>query len=334
MRKNIIKKAIKKLNLNLKNLTVLCEAATGIYSYTPAICALAGAKKVYAFGKKTKYAGLNKLKSIHEKIAKSFNLQNNIKFITKLNKKILEDCDILLNQGMIRPINKEKLKYMKKTSVIPLMYEAWEFRKEDVDLNYCKKKEILVLGVKESNLPIDVFSYCGKLVEKMLIKSGLKTTRINVLIIGKNKFSEVIKDYLKKSKNKIEVINKMKFYKGNISDLGVIILTNYNNKSFVSKKDILKLKSNSFSGIILQYTGGNIDYSYARKQKIKVFPDYKIQNKKMAYTFAEIGFIPVLYLIAGSIKVGEIASRMRIGGLDYKTSIDKLKKHNIVDLLN
>ena len=42
-------------------------------------------------------------------------------------------------------------------TVISLMYEAWEFRDTDVDLNYCKKNRIKIAGVWE-NHP-DVYSH-------------------------------------------------------------------------------------------------------------------------------------------------------------------------------
>lgn len=54
MRK-VVKKAIKKFNLDLKGLTVFTEAATGNYLYTSIISALAGSDRVFAVTGDSKY---------------------------------------------------------------------------------------------------------------------------------------------------------------------------------------------------------------------------------------------------------------------------------------
>jgi 3-oxoacyl-(acyl-carrier-protein) synthase len=50
-----IKTSINRISLDLRGLVVVTECATGVYACTPAIAALAGARKVVAFGKDSFY---------------------------------------------------------------------------------------------------------------------------------------------------------------------------------------------------------------------------------------------------------------------------------------
>ncbi len=54
------------------------------------------------------------------------------------------------------------------------MSEAWEFRPGDVDLNFCKSKNIPVSGVNEDFDGFNVFSSCGQLALKLYLKQALR----------------------------------------------------------------------------------------------------------------------------------------------------------------
>ena len=48
----------------------------------------------------------------------------------------LEDADIVTNSGHLRPLDEEAVGRMKPGAAIPLMYEAWELRPDDVDSSH------------------------------------------------------------------------------------------------------------------------------------------------------------------------------------------------------
>ena len=53
--KILIKNIIKKINLSLNELTILTEVGSNNFIYTPIISIMAGAKKVFAWTKDSKY---------------------------------------------------------------------------------------------------------------------------------------------------------------------------------------------------------------------------------------------------------------------------------------
>ena len=59
----LMQQAIERCQLQLDNLTVLTEAATGAYAVTPVIAAIAGAKKVFAIARSSRYGTLEQVAS-------------------------------------------------------------------------------------------------------------------------------------------------------------------------------------------------------------------------------------------------------------------------------
>ena len=156
--KDKILNSLEKFNLNLKGKNVLTEAATGNYVVTPIIAALAGAN-VYAFTKNSKYGTIKEVKKQTIELTKKFGIENKIKIITNLNNVDLKDIDILTNTGFLRPVNKELINKLSSKCVIPLMWEPWEFRNEDLDLEECYNKGIKVYGTDESDNRLKTIDY-------------------------------------------------------------------------------------------------------------------------------------------------------------------------------
>ena len=59
----LIQQSIHRCELQLDNLTVLTEAATGAYVVTPVIAAMAGAKKVFAITQSSRYGTIEEVKA-------------------------------------------------------------------------------------------------------------------------------------------------------------------------------------------------------------------------------------------------------------------------------
>ena len=76
----------------------------------------------------------------------------------------LEDVDILTNTGFLRPINKKLIKALTPKCVIPLMWEPWEFRPEEIDIDACVERGIKVYGTNEADPRLKTMDYIGWIV--------------------------------------------------------------------------------------------------------------------------------------------------------------------------
>ncbi|MCX7594268.1 MAG: hypothetical protein N2235_10980, partial [Fischerella sp.] len=145
----LMQQAVARCNLQLQKAVVLTEAATGAYAVTPVVAAMAGAQKVFALTRSSRYGTIEEVKAQTQKLAALAGVSDRIELIAAKTKDIVVQADIITNSGHVRPIDAEMIGWMKPTAVIGLMYEAWEFRPEDVNLSACRVRGIQVAGVNE-----------------------------------------------------------------------------------------------------------------------------------------------------------------------------------------
>ena len=133
--KNIVIDSINKINLDLSNLTVLTEAATGSWSFTPIIAGLAQAESIICITKDSKYGDSTQIIKNFSKLSKYFGIENKIQIHKNLLPATIKKADIITNSGFVRPIEKKFINLLKPTAVISLMWEPWEYREKDLDLS-------------------------------------------------------------------------------------------------------------------------------------------------------------------------------------------------------
>lgn len=158
---SLMRQAIERCNLQLQNAIVFTEGATGAYAVTPVIAAMSGAAHVFVIVRGGRYGTAEQVRANILELAEIAGVSKCIEFVTEKKQIDVAQADIVTNSGHVRPINAEMIEWMKPNSVIGLMYEAWEFRHEDVDLNACRQRGIQVVGINERHPDVDVFSFLG-----------------------------------------------------------------------------------------------------------------------------------------------------------------------------
>lgn len=187
--------AVRNFNLNLSGLQVLTEAATGNYAVTPVIAAIGGAD-VIAFSKDSKYGSYDEAKSQTVTLAKKCGVIEKIRIVDSLDTINLSDINILTNTGFLRPINDALIKRLPWHCVIPYMFEPWEYRHADIDLNACQSKGIKVYGTNEGDTRLQTFRYIGYTVLYFLLKKKLSPLSAKLLLIGNEEFANPVAEVL------------------------------------------------------------------------------------------------------------------------------------------
>lgn len=328
--KHKIEEAINRLDLDLSGKIVLTEAATGAYVVTSVIATLAGAE-VYAFTKNTSFGNVNEVKRETFDLLRQFNVaENRLTIVEELTPEIISKANIITNCGHLRPINQEKLKYAKMDVVISLMYEAWELRDSDLDIKFCRQRDIKVGAVNERHPDVDVFNYLGDMVLRMILDSGLCPFNNNFILICNNDFGPYIASVLSKVCRGLAISDKREnrekyndiridwigefpdfIVPENYKNSDAVIFTAYpfndiwigNNNEPISIKKLITEINNPY---ILRFAGdideescyGNLNY----------YPKHVIPGH-MGILPSAIGFDPIIRLQAGGLKVGEMLLR-------------------------
>lgn len=316
--KSLIQEAIHNNNLDLTDFTIFTEAATMNYVVTPIIAAMAGGK-VFAITKDSQYGTAIEIKEFTNKFADFCGVKDKIKVVFEKKKEIIKKANIVTNLGFVRPIDKSFVNMMNEKAVIPYMYEAWEFREEDINLNACKLKNIPVMATNESIPGIEIIDFIGPLCLKMLFELEIEVHKSKILIVSRDRFGNIIEKYLKLLGANIYLIEDLKTEKNlkYLKDCEALVVADLkSNETFIgrsgqiSAKELIEI-SRKIS--VIQFAG-DIEIDELEEYDIPFFPKRRIGKYRMGMTLAYIGPKPIIDLHCAGLKVGEVMARARMNG--------------------
>jgi hypothetical protein len=326
---NILRKCVEEYGLNLDSLTVLTEAASGAYLYTPVLAALAGAKKVYAFSEDSRFGTKEVIRQQTLEAAERLGVEKIIDVIFSKTKPIVGACDIITNSGFVRPITREMVSWMKPTAVIPLMWEPWEFRDADLDFRACQESRILVMGTDESQPPLSMYSCGFYLAMKLLFELGLEGYKTRTLLLGGGnglgksiyqRFKQLEMDiaWFAKDEPHVRVFDDLpQHFSAHGSEYDLILVAEHEHdicllgeNGYLSYSQIREANPAMCIGII----SGIVDIDGLQNSGLQYYPKRIQPFRYMSYQPYDLGPRPVLELYAAGLKVGQAMARARLAG--------------------
>lgn len=326
----LIDKLIKRvdaLQLDLKGKTVLTEAASGAYVVTPVLAALAGAR-VLAYTRTTRYGTAEDVIKNTRELADSYSRGSlDISFPAELGPDVLSMADIITNSGHLRPLDENKLQHVKEKVVIPLMYEAWEWRDADMDIDYIRKRGIRVGATNERHPGVDVFNYLGDMALKQIFDAGICPYKNRFVLLCNNDFGPFIAKVLARNCDGLAIIdkdeNREKYDMPNVhwvggfpeiavppgfEDAEAILFTAYPfDQEWVGGEGPIRveqLRSVFKDPYILRYAG-DVNTEALGRSGVRYYP-LQVSSGHMGILPSAIGFDPIIRLQAGGLKVGEL----------------------------
>lgn len=342
-KRKILENAINHFQLHLSGLSVFAELGSNDYLFTPIIAAIAGAEKVFAIVTDSKYGKKASLKATIEEICHLWHVPRVIEVVDRKTPKNIGDADIVLNSGFVRPIDKITIDMMKSTAVVPLMWETWELRSDELDLYYARKKGILVLGTNEEFL----YNNNGFLVTKLLFEQGLGVYKDNILIISSGRIGRSISKFFlstKVSHSRVvfdkEYDIEEKKYIVSIEEIkkllpkfdAIVIAEHHHNVDIISNTGLLKPIDiyNANPVIKIVHICGHVNERDLNKYKLKPYPTPIAPFGYMTIGPAYLDSHAALELNTAGLKVGEIMARNRLK-YDLKSAYEESIKRPLVD---
>jgi len=335
---NVVKEQIKNFNLDLSGLTVITECASGFYAYNTFVPILANAKKVIAVSKTTSYGTFEENKKNIEDLAEKLNIDiSNLEVVEKLEEHHLKEADIVTNSGLVRPITSDMMSKMKNTSVIPLMWETWEFRDEDLDLSSAIENDILVLGTKETSKEIDMRGYAGVLGLAVLVYLNLEVYKTKVVLFGNEVLGNAIVETFEK--NNVEYLwfvespcnknqkpyKELEDYKHIIKSYDVVLFAEHSYRDEILTKEhgvTLKELSELNEEIKIGVIAGNINEQELKNSSLEYFPKKIMPAGYMSFQPYHMGAKPVIELFSAGLKIGEQMAKCRLNGMNLEDTIE------------
>jgi hypothetical protein len=309
--------AIERLGLQLGGYAVLTEAATGAYAVTPVLAALAGAR-VFALANATRYASADEIQEATLGLARVAGVRDSIELVHEKDPGLLRRVDIVTNSGQVRPIDKAMVSHLKSSSVVPLMYEAWEFRATDVDLDACRSRGIAVAGTNEKHPAVDVFSFLGMMAVRQLHDAGIAVLGSHIALVCDNDFEPFIRSGLESCGAKVWQARRLTRQVLNPQCDAVLVALKPGDTPVLTTVDANLLGQHAPGTIVVQYWG-DVDRKALAEFGVPVWPRQEPPAGHMAVLPSAIGPEPIVRLQAGGLKVGEVLAC----GPDFATAAER-----------
>jgi hypothetical protein len=202
----LIDGAIKAFDLNLDSFVVFTEAASGHFQWTPLIALRSGAERVFALAKSSRFGTAEKIASDLKALAGDLGVEERLTVVFDAEE--IGKADIITNTGFVRPLSSAVIDRLKSQATIPLMWETWEFRPEDLDLTRCFQRGILVLGTNESHPALNFHRYVGLLGVKLLLEVDVELVRSKILVIGNSPFGNSVAEALRAAGAEVALVSE------------------------------------------------------------------------------------------------------------------------------
>jgi hypothetical protein len=222
-------------------------------------------------------------------------------------------ADIITNSAHLRPLDAQTVGWMKPGAVVPLMYEAWEFRPEDVDLEACRDRGIALGGVNECHPNIDVFSFLGPLAVKLLQDAGIAVYKSRVLVLCDNPFAPYIERGLAGLGADIEVCDGLDDAPLDCRLDAVLVAMRPRPQAVLGVHEVAQLARSSPHAVLAQFWG-DVERDAASVAGLRVWPLEGPARGHMGILLSALGPEPIVRLQTGGLKVGEELLRMQNSG--------------------
>ena len=318
-----MQRTVERCQLDLSGLCVLTEAATGSYAVTASLAAIAGAN-VYAFARDCRFGTREEAVAETAALAEEAGVGDRIEYPETLTSGALQHADIVTNSGHLRPLGPAMIGAMKSTAVIPLMYEAWEFRRTDVDLCEAMARNIAVAGTNECHPAIDVFSFLGPMAVRQLEDAGVGVGGSQILLLCDNPFASFITDGLRLAAARVRAAQSAFDEIPNLPYNAVLVALLPAGKDDRLDQAAVERLARVAPGAALVQFWGDIDRHAASDAGFRLWPEVAPQRGHMGILPSALGPEPPIRLQCGGLKVGEMMARFRLSfaGSDCSAAVE------------
>ena len=329
----LVRECVRTFELDLGGLTVLTEAATGAYLYTPLIAAAAGAERVLAFAADSPYGSRDDVAAATRAAAASMSLGDRVEVVFEKTPEIVGAADVVTNTGFVRPIDRTLVGWMKPTAVVPLMWETWEAREGEVDLDACRERGILVLGTDESRPPAAMYPYSAALALRLLFELGLEAYKTRVLLLGSDpSLAGSIAERLPALGADVRWFSTAgaggtpyeQLREDDAADVDAIVVAEHSNPALLvggllDPKRLAERNPSLAVGVV----SGGVDEDALRASGLRFHPERLRPFGYMSYGTDAIGPRPVLELYAAGLSVAQAMARARLAGLSPEDAAEQ-----------
>jgi hypothetical protein len=304
----LMREAVERCALDLSDLRVVTEAASGAYVVTPLIAALAGAERVTAFTRSTRYGTADEIRTATLELAARAGVPNRIDVLPEKSLDAFAQADIVTNSGHVRPLDAATLDAMRPGAVIALMYEAWEFRATDLDLAAARARGIRIAATNERHAAVDVFSYLGLLAVRLLLDAHVAPYRARVLLLCDNPFAPYVRRGLEGAGAIVDVAPDLASAPLAGTYDALVVSTTPTEQPALDADAAAEI-ARRWPGAVVGVLWGDVDRDVLHAAGVPCWPPAAPARGHMSLLLSDLGPEPIVRLQSGSLRAAEAVFR-------------------------
>jgi hypothetical protein len=320
----LMRGAIDAFELDLRDLTVLTEAASGPFVVTPLLAALAGAHEVLALARDSRHGSGEEVAAMTLELAARLHVPPRIEIVMERDDARISQADVITNLGFVRPLDEPLLQRLDARAAVTLMCEPWELRAADVDVDACRRRGIPVLGTDESDPRLQTFRYLPLMAVKLLFDLGVEVLAAHVVVVSGGKFAAALVDGLRAMGARVALFappltSTDADFEAAIGDADALIVADYPGAGPIlgpaAAYTAAEIRDRN-PGLGLVHLCGDVNADDVAAAGLRTAPRRIAPAGTMSVTAGYLGVRPVIDLHCAGLKVGEALARARRGGLE------------------
>ncbi len=306
----LVREVVSAISLDLSGLTVLTEAATGPFAVTAVLAACAGAREVYCVAQDSRYGSAEDAFSATRQLAAAAGISRGLAFFAEKDPAFVAQADVVTNSRHLRPLDQEMIDWMHDLAVIPLMYEGWEHRPEDVDRAACEARGLPIVGTNERDRRIGVFGYLGPAAAHILNDAGFEVLGSRIVLVCDNPFRPYLEQYLESAG---AIVASVAGLSGDLPEgpVDAVLLAVKPTGGDVIDAAVARRLGEAYPGTCVVQFWGDINRAALAGASLSAWPHLSPGTGRMGILLSDLGPTPAVMLQAGGLKVGEILARTR-----------------------
>lgn len=314
----LMRAVIQDLELDLRDITVLTEAASGAFAVTPLLAALAGAQRVLAVTRDSRYGSAAEVTDYLAGWAKSLGVLHRIEITSAGTGQGAPDSSLITNLGFVRPIDAGLIARLPPDAGVSLMVEPWECRPGDVDLVACRAHGVPVMGTRETHPRLQIFRYVGIVVLRLLFEAGIEVHGSTVLVVGSDPFGAETKSVLDSVGARVilfdprSAVDRNPSLQRTVKECDAVAVVEYRwPHPVIGGETGIPIGWLTSHPIPIVHVAGVVDDRAIATGGLSLIPPGPVRAHTMKVTTAYAGPRPVIDLHAAGLKVGELLVRGR-----------------------
>jgi hypothetical protein len=273
----------------------------------------------------SRYGSAETVRQETRELAGRWGVAERVEILTSREDLRIEEADVVTNLGLVRPLDRALVQRLKPTAVIPLMWETWEYRPEDLDLEACRERGIAVLGTNEHHPSLQTMEQIGYLALKLIMQLDIEIWQTRVAVLGSGAFLGSIVATLERAGAGVDCIqvNPEGRYdpalaRQILQHADVLVLAEHSSRHPLidSRTELSAQGLGALNpSLSVAHICGGADREALQRAGLHCLPERFAPAGYMSVALDFVGPKPLIELHAAGLKVGEMLARARLAGL-------------------